>query len=382
MRVLHAPVNIGNQPWILSRYERLLGVESDLVLNYNTWINYKSDRVLGTYANANIKEVLKRAPFGFLAPFKYDVLHCYFGRSLLFWDDLGSWNRFPYADMKIAKALGKKIFMTLQGCDIRLAGESNRRNHYTPCAPGRCTAFETCISTYDAQRRKMIAEVSPLCDRVFYLNPELGHFVPNGTFMPYASAEIENVEVAPPNIDRPPRIVHAPSDGNIKGTRLIIEALDALRSELEFEFILVQNKTHAEAMELYRNADLAIDQVLAGWYGGFAVEMMAMGKPVMCWIREEDMRFVPESLRNDIPLLNIRPDHLVEDIGNILTTRTHLLEWSRASREYVLKWHNPRRIAALLVEMYKDPSNRFNLELLAKDEEPVTFESDSISFPR
>lgn len=368
MRVLHAPVNVGNQPWILSRYERMLGIKSDLVLNYNTWINYDADRVLGNYAHASFREVIRRAPFGFLAPFKYDVLHCYFGRSLLYWDDLGKWNRFPYADIRIAKALGKKVFMTLQGCDVRLAGESNRRNQYTPCAEGKCSAFKTCISAYDEQRRKMIAEVLPLCDRVFYLNPELGHFVPNGIFMPYASAEIENVQVIPPDIDRIPRIVHAPSDGNIKGTRLITEALNKLRSEFEFELILVQNKSHAEAMELYRNADLAIDQVLAGWYGGFAVEMMAMGKPVMCWIREEDLHFVPGTLRNDLPILNIRPNRLVEDIGKILRSRSRWLEWSRAARNYVLKWHNPRRIASLLIEMYKDPFNRFDFELLANDE--------------
>ena len=362
MRVLHAPVNVGNQPWILSRHERAFGVKSDLVLNYNTWINYNADRVLGTYANANWREVVGRVSFGLLAPFKYDVLHCYFGRSLLFWDDLGCWNLFPYADIKIAKILGKKVFMTLQGCDVRLAGESNRRNRHTPCALGRCKAFENCISTYDAQRLKMISEVLLLCDRVFFLNPELGHYVPNGTFMPYASAEVENVQSIPPNINRVPRIVHAPSDGNIKGTKLIIDALDALRAHFEFELILVQNKPHEEAMELYRGADIAIDQVLAGWYGGFAVEMMAMGKPVMCWIREEDMCFVPDALRRDMPILNIRPDFLVEDIGHLLEKRSRWLDWSKASRDYVLKWHDPRRIAASLVKMYQDPACEFNLE--------------------
>lgn len=40
MKVLHAPVNVGNQPWILSRHERLLGIESDLVLNYNAQFVY------------------------------------------------------------------------------------------------------------------------------------------------------------------------------------------------------------------------------------------------------------------------------------------------------------------------------------------------------
>lgn len=364
MRVLHAPVNVGNQPWVLSRHERLLGVKSDLILNYNTWINYNADRVLGTYAKKNWKEVVKRAPVGFLAPFRYDVLHFYFGRSLLFWDDLGDWNRFPYADIRIAKALGKKVFMTLQGCDVRLAGESNRRNHFTPCAPGRCSAFENCVSLYDGQRKKMIENVLPLCDQVFFLNPELGHYVPQGTFMPYASAEVESVEVVPPKIDRIPRIVHAPSDGNIKGTKLILEALDTLRSNFDFELILVQNKPHSEAVSIYRDADIAIDQVLAGWYGGFAVEMMAMGKPVMCWIRDEDLGFVPKLLREELPILNVRPDNLVEDIGRVLSLKSRWKDWSKMSRDYVLKWHNPAKVASALIKLYEGKSTVFDLEFV------------------
>jgi len=85
--------------------------------------------------------------------------------------------------------------------------------------------------------------------------------------MPYASAEVENVQIIPPNIHHVPRIVHAPSDANIKGTKLIIEALDVIRSEFEFELVIVQNRSHEEAMQLYESADVAIDQVLAGWYG-------------------------------------------------------------------------------------------------------------------
>ena len=56
-----------------------------------------------------------------------------------------------------------------------------------------------------------MSDILPLCDKVFFLNPELGHFVPNGVFLPYASAEIEGVEFLPPKPNRVPRIVHAPS---------------------------------------------------------------------------------------------------------------------------------------------------------------------------
>ena len=50
MRVLHGPVNVGNQPWVLSRYERLLGAQSDVVVNYSTWLGYQVDRCLSEYA--------------------------------------------------------------------------------------------------------------------------------------------------------------------------------------------------------------------------------------------------------------------------------------------------------------------------------------------
>ncbi len=362
LRVLHSPVNVGNQPWVLSRYERSLGVHSDLILNYNTWVGYSSDRTLGTYAGVRWKEILKRAPVGFFSPFYYDVLHCYFGKSLLFWDDLGAGNLFPYWDIKIAKKLGKKVYMTLQGCDVRLASESNKRNQFTPCANGRCSAFGACVSSYDNLRRKMISEILPLCDQVFFLNPELGHFLPGGTFLPYASAEVEKVDVHSPRVDRIPKIVHAPSDGNIKGTRMILDALESIRSQYDFEIILVKNKTHREAMELYKDADFAIDQVLAGWYGGFAVEMMAMGVPVMCWIREEDSLFLPKGLRADLPILSIHPENLARDIGHYLQQKDMWQKWSDDSRKYVLKWHNPRRIAESMIKMYHDPLNNFSLD--------------------
>lgn len=298
---------------------------------------------------------------GFFAPFHYDVLHCYFGKSLLYWDDLGSRNWFPYWDIKIAKKLGKKVYMTLQGCDVRLAAESNRRNRFTPCSNGQCSAFRACVSNYDNLRRKMISDLLPLCDQVFFLNPELGHYLSGGVFLPYASAEVEKVEVHIPRVDRITRIVHAPSDGNIKGTRLILDALESIRPRLDFELVLVQHKTHHEAMELYKGADLAIDQVLAGWYGGFAVEMMAMGIPVMCWLREEDFRFLPNGLRTDLPILNINPETLARDIERYLREKDSWQKWSDASRKYVLKWHNPRRIAESMIKTYKDPLNRFAL---------------------
>lgn len=246
--------------------------------------------------------------------------------------------------------------MTLQGCDIRLARESNRINKVTPCGEGRCPVFSTCVTTYDAARQRMRSAVLPLVDRVFYLNPELGRYVPNGEFLPYASVDVASEAVTLPDPGRRLRILHAPSHGDIKGTPRILAALEALKSRYDFELVLVQNVPHAEAKERYRTADIAIDQLYAGWYGGFAVEVMAMGKPVVAYIREEDREFVPKAMWDAMPIMRIAADTIEEDLARILDQRADWPAIGQISRQYVLDWHDPLMVAAALDRIYRDPS--------------------------
>lgn len=373
MRVLHGPVNVGNQPWVLSRAERKLGVDSELVINYDTWLGYGADRILGQPGERSFASMARRVEFGLRAPFRYDVLHFYFGRSYLFFEDRGGWlsQLAPLlaVDLKLARRLGKKVFMTLQGCDARIAAKSNARNATTMCAEGRCSVYGACRSTYDAQRQRMIDRLLPHCDRVFYLNPELGHeLAADAVFLPYASCEIETFVPQWPRPNGRPRIVHAPSNGGIKGTPSILAALQALQPRFDFELVLVENTPHAEALKIYSDCDLAIDQILAGWYGGYAVEMMAMGKPVACAIRDEDLQFVPTAMQAELPFFRLRPGHLADDLATILVAQARWPEAGQAARRFVERWHNPATIAEAMVACYRDPANRFVLAATATAE--------------
>jgi glycosyltransferase involved in cell wall biosynthesis len=369
MKVLHGPVNVGNQPWALSRAERRLGIASDLVVRSGTWLNYPADRTLSPDGSSFSGIAARSVLFGLGVPWKYDVLHFYFGQTFLspgrsFFKNRVFERIVNYCstiDLRVAKLLGRKRFMTLQGCDVRLAGEGNLRNDWTMCATGRCSLYQTCIEVLDARRRYTIGKVLPFFDRVFYLNPELGHVVPEGQFLPYASVEIEKFDVKLPATEGRPRIVHAPSDGSIKGTAMILGALEQLKTRYDFDLILVEKKTHEEALALYRSADIAIDQVLAGWYGGFAVEMMAMGKPVACYIREQDMKFVPPAMRDDMPILQIDPGRLVDDLAAILDRRAEWQDVGKRSRRYVEHWHNPDRIAQAMLDAYRSSNSTFVL---------------------
>lgn len=354
--IVHGPANVGNLAWVLSNEMKSMGHESQVVANYGTWLGYPADLILGAAGDGSFRNVAARAINGLRQAVANDVLHYYFGRAFFSWDDLGRLNPFPFADMQLAKLLGKRIVMTYQGCDVRIASRSNANNAVTMCREGACAVYPQCIATLDDKRKQTIQVVDSLADLVLFVNPELGHCLPRGSFLPYGNVDVMAVRPAPRRCEGKPLILHAPSDPHIKGTRCIVEALEALRSEFDFEFRMVEGLPHEEAMRLYADADLLIDQLLAGWYGGLSVELMAMGKPVACYVREEDLGFIPAGMKADLPLYRIHPDSLVDDLRRIFSDQPRWEEVGRQSREFVMRWHHPQKLAKVLLGAYVDPA--------------------------
>src|SRR5438094_453806 len=82
-----------------------------------------------------------------------------------------------------------------------------------------------------------------------------------------------------PGRDRP-LVVHAPSNRARKGTEQLVAACEGLEVDLE----IVEGLHHDEAFARYAAADIVVDQLNAGWYGVFALEAMALGKPVLTFL--------------------------------------------------------------------------------------------------
>ena len=112
---------------------------------------------------------------------------------------------------------------------------------------------------------------------------------------------------------------------------------------------------------------LFVDQLLAGWYGGFAVETMALGKPVASYIRESDLVHVSTAMNRDMPLLRVSPHTLEHDLESLFEQRRHWPEWGRRSRDFVMRWHHPLRIARAMAEAYRAPDSRFDLDAVPEE---------------
>jgi len=151
-------------------------------------------------------------------------------------------------------------------------------------------------------------------------------------------------------------LLHAPTHRGVQGTRYVLEAVQQLREhdQLDVELLLVEGLSHEEARRCYQRADLLIDQLLVGWYGGLAVECMALGKPVVCYIREEDLKFIPTQMRRDLPIIQATPATLYTVLKAWLTVRRdELRQAGHQGRMYVEQWHDPLQIAARLQREYE-----------------------------
>ena len=71
----------------------------------------------------------------------------------------------------------------------------------------------------------------------------------------------------------------------------MIAACEGLDADLE----IVEGLRHDEAFERYRDADIVVDQLNAGWYGILAIECMALGKPVVTFLHDEAVRRTEEA---------------------------------------------------------------------------------------
>ena len=370
IRVLHCPTDVGGNPQCLARMERELGTHSISVVLRRSQFMYESDRVLFEPGDGLLQWGTKIAGLIRSAAMDFDIVHYNFGRPLIYYMPVRrrSWphgpaarvwlgrlgcSLFEFADVVLLKRAGKGIVVTYQGDDAR-QGDYCRANHEITFAGEVGPDYYTAES--DAHKRRQIAKFGRHANRIYALNPDLLSVLPpEAEFLPYANVDPRRWEPAEPEPRARPRVLHAPSHRGVKGTRFLLEAAERLQREgVPFDLELIENLPHAEARQRYREADLVVDQLLAGWYGGFAIEAMALGKPVIAYLRESDLHVLPRKMREELPVIDATPATFYDVLRDWLTARRHALpERGRASRAYVERWHDARIIAKRLIGDYE-----------------------------
>ena len=305
LRVVHCPVNTAGVPWANVQVLRRRGVDATLVVFNRYKLHPEADVSLERRGGFLRKQATQWRALVGLAP-RTDVFHFYFGLTLV-----------PQSvQFKILRALGKKSVMHYLGSDIR--GKSPEE-----LAFGKKAGAEV-VGSYDAIR-----------------------WVPGAEFIP-PGIDVKRIEPSPPGDRSRPVILHAPSSRRRKGTDEVIAACEGLDADL----VLVEGLHHTEAFERYREADIVIDQLKAGWYGLFAIECMALGKPVVSFLHEEAVRRTESELGERVPIVRATKDDLRTTLEPLVASAAERKRIGAESRRYAERVHDLERVADRLLALY------------------------------
>ena len=235
-----------------------------------------------------------------------DVFHFYFGLTLV-----PKRIQFP-----ILKAARKKSVFHFVGSDIR--GKSPDELAYGRLADAQI------VGSYDAARWIPEADVVPP-------GIDLGAIAP-----------------VPPRVDGQLRIAHAALSRRRKGTELVVAACDELGLDLD----VIENVRHDEVGPRLARADVVVDQLNSGWYGLFAIEAMAYGKPVVGYIHDEAATRTAAAFGVEVPIVRTTKETLATDLRTLARSDAERRSRGAAGRTNVERVHDADKMADRLIDIY------------------------------
>lgn len=332
-RVLHGTMEIANQMNAYCNGLAQAGLHARSLSYYPAYTRYHSDYVLNLAESGSTEEaVLRTRSLALDILPHFEVFHFHFATSLAL----------DHADLPYLRDCRKTVLMNFWGSECRIREQAEKMN-----------PFIRIKFSDDAQKIRKLEHLARFIDHAVVADHELATYV-----TPYfkqvhripQSVDISSIPypgVNPNN--RRPLLVHAPTSPEIKGSQEIIDSLNRLRSRLTFDFILVQNKSHEEAMALYQKADIIIDSIREGCYGILAIESMAMGKPVVGWISDLMLSHYPQGL----PIFRANPENLDARLEELILDGPLRARLGQAGREFALAHHDAATVGLKLAALYE-----------------------------
>ena len=179
--------------------------------------------------------------------------------------------------------------------------------------------------------------------------PDLLEFVPNAEWLPNP-VDIQGLEYSEPDVSGPLKILHAPTNRDVKNTKAVETAISALKDEgLDIQFTIAEDKKHSELIEIISGNDLVVDWLNPeyGIYGVFSIESMALGRTVICSLNDSLYD------KHDVPIISIPPTDLADKIKELYNNRNLLVIGGKSSYDFVQSHHNPIESAKKVIERYK-----------------------------
>jgi glycosyltransferase involved in cell wall biosynthesis len=321
VRALHSPVNVAGGPGAISAGLRALGVESTLlVFNERPFER-------GFDVNLELRDTSRLSSVPFNLPKQLRALRWALPRFDVFHFHAGLTLAPRRLTLPLLRSRKKGVVFQSWGSDLR---------------------------------RRRASEVGYLeqADAVIVGSYLTRRLAPRGRWPEYdvvhPAIVLDDWEPAPAEPRDVMRVAHAPSKRAVKGTESVIGAVESLRARgAPIELDLIEGIPNREARRRYAAADVVVDQLRIGWYGMFAIESMALAKPVVVHLDEEAAAETEEAFGLELPLVRADEVDLEDVLAGLVEVRESLPELGRRSRVYVERVHGHTQVARQVLEIYE-----------------------------
>lgn len=342
LRVLHLPTNTASLPSHTVRAQRELGIDARAVEYSYAEPSWATE--LQGVEHVRLP-VSYRSPAGLRCIVDFarrtrwaDVIHWYYSTRLL-----------PRElDFRIIRTLRKPAFVEWMGSDIRDPEVEAQDNPVFRefIERGNAAGVWSAERSREAQHAFCEAGFVPLAapGMVQYVLPEyrvklrvVDRAVVLGDYEPPAKKPSgERIVIA-----------HAPSRLDLKGTDAVVAAVETLRSAHEFEFDLIHGVPRSEAIRRIGRADIFVDQLILGDYGMAAIEAMALGVPVVCYVKPQLVKAY-----GNPPIENATPATVGSALMRLLGDPSRRQALAARGLQYVRERHDAMNRARRLLTFY------------------------------
>jgi hypothetical protein len=332
VRVFHGVHNISGIPGSLARAERDAGLDSVAVCYPHSY-GFSADRMLKR--GAPLANLLENAA-------THDVFNLHFGYG--FFDQ-------AIADLDYLKRAGKVVNLFFHGCDVRDSKRVIATYEYSACK--QCWPMAC-----NANRKEIRRWADAHADNILVSTPDLLEFFESAVWLPQsapvaaiqAGAELERRQQrVKRGRNARIRIAHAPSSPQLKGTHYIREAVAELAAAGQpVELVELTGMAHGNVLKALAASDIVVDQLLIGAYGVVTIEALALGKPTICYIRDDLRPYYTEEL----PVFAASVETIRDRISELVERREEWPAIGAASMSYAWRVHDETAVAKRLMALY------------------------------
>ena len=371
LRVFHVPALVGDHGPSLASLERQAGLRSECVAEMPHAFGFSADVALWHPGEPPVLMELRRLALFARIVVCADVVHYNWGRTLF--PDLRprpspaergrpSWMRHAYRaygrwmaelELRLLRQRGVRIVVTFQGNDAR---QMDRCRASGAWRAADAMAANGCTADEDEWKRRVIARCGRFAHAIFALNPDLCRVLPpRARFLPYLHWDHRRAQRAVHSGRDEMVVAHAPSVRAQKGTEAVVSAIGRLQAAgVPLRLELIEGMCHRECLQVMAGADVFVDQLLYGWYGGAAVEAMSFGLPTVAFIDDRDLAYVPKTMARELPVVSATPETIADrllELYHMGPERRNAL--GSASRVFVERWHDPSVVAKVVMRAYE-----------------------------